>query len=289
MKLIKNYFRRNFLLNCDKYKDEVVGIKISGKCLDDMEIRRNIVKQILELRTLGTRVVLIHGGGNQITREAEAAGIKKDEREGLRYTTKPELEIMERCIPDLTKQLVKDFVEVAQEMGLKKATAIGMNGYDGNMITAELHSPLFEGSRTGKVVRVNKKAIGALMDDHIVVMNSICAGEDGGRWNVNADDVIAALAKELKAKLVIMCSDTPLLNKNGQTIRTLFTDAVTRLYKNGTFNDKIRPKVEAGLNIAEGGCPVAIVDGADPTAIDRELYTKKGGGTRMQLRYDMAA
>lgn len=77
----------------------------------------------------------------------------------MRYTTVPELAIMERCIPELTKQLVKDFAEVAQEMGLKKATAIGMNGYDGNLITAELHSSLFDGSRTGKIIKVDKRRL----------------------------------------------------------------------------------------------------------------------------------
>jgi acetylglutamate kinase len=283
MSVAKSYFSRSFLHNVQKYKDAVIGIKLSGKCLEDMATRRDIVRQVLELRTLGSNVVLIHGGGKQITAEAEKAGIVKDERAGLRYTTQPELAIMERCIPELTGTLVGDFNHVSKEMGLD-AKAIGLNGFDGKMVKADLHSPLFEGSRTGKVTDVNGKALRSLMKSHIVVMNSICAGEDGGHWNVNADDVIEGVARVTKAKLVIMCSDTPLYDKKGNTIRTLFTDSVEKLYANGTFGDKIKPKVDSAVKMAEEICPVAILDGRIKSVIDRELYNKTGGGTRVMVR-----
>ncbi len=285
MSVAKSYFSRSFLHNVQNYRGAVIGLKLSGKCLDDMDTRLDIARQALELRTLGSKVVLVHGGGKQITEEAKKAGIVKDERAGLRYTTLPELAIMERCVPELTAQLVNDFETVAVEMGLN-ARAFGVNGYDGKIVKAELHSPLFEGSRTGRVTSVNGAVLRSMMDSHIVVMNSICAAEDGDRdrWNVNADDVIEAAARVTGAKLVIMCSDTALYDKAGNTIRTLFTDRVEGLYRNGTFNDTIRPKVDAAVRIATEICPVAILDGRQKSAIDRELYNKTGGGTRVMVR-----
>lgn len=282
MNATKTYFNLDFLKNVQKYQDAVVGIKLSGKCLDDFEIRRNIVRQVLELRALGTKVVLVHGGGKQITEECAKAGIQKDERQGLRYTTQPELDIMKRCVPSLTKQLVEDFDVVSKKLGLGIST-IGLNGYDGKLVSAELHSDTFEGSRTGKVVGVDTKSVRSLMDNNIVVMNSICAGTDG-EWNVNADDVFEAVAKATGAKLAIMCSDTALYDSAGQTITRLFTDAVGDYYADGTFNDKIKPKVDAAVKMADDVCPVAIVNGADPSAIERELYTSEGGGTLILSR-----
>ncbi len=279
----KAFFELDFLQNVEKYKDAIVGIKLSGKCLDDFAARRDIVRQIIELRALGTQVAVVHGGGRQITEECKRRGIEKVEIQGLRYTSNEELEIATDCVGGLTDTLVQDFHQLAAEMGLK-TTAMGMNGYDGKLIRAELHSAPFEGSRTGKIVSVDGETLRDVMKRHVLVMNSICAGNDGRNWNVNADDVIAEVAKASGAKLVIMCSDTALYDKKGKTITRLFTDEIEGYVDNGTFNDQLAPKVKAVAAIADLGCPVAIVNGTEPSAIARELYTTKGGGTLIQLR-----
>lgn len=283
MSRTKSFFDLDFLHNVQKYRDSVVGIKLSGKCLDDLDVRTNIVRQIVELKTLGTKIVVVHGGGRQITEEAEKIGIKKREIQGLRYTTDVELDIADRCVSALTRDLVKDFRVVAAEMGLKNS-AMGLSGYDGELITAGLHSEAFEGSRTGRVLKVNTKALLTNMEDHVVIMNSICAGEDGGRWNVNADDVIAEAAKASGAKLVVMCSDTAFYDKDKKTISKLFTDEIQRYVDDGTFNDQLAPKVRAVGDIADSVCPVSVVNGTEPNAIDLELYTEVGSGTRIERR-----
>jgi acetylglutamate kinase len=283
MDQIKSFFDRDFPLNVQKYSDAVVGIKLSGKCLDDLAVRVNIVRQIVELKTLGSKVVVVHGGGRQITEEAKKAGIEKREIQGLRYTTDAELEIADRCVSALTRSLVQDFHSVAATMGLK-ISATGMSGYDGKIVTAELHSAPFEGSRTGRIVGIDKEMLLSNMDRHVLVMNSICAGDDGGRWNVNADDVIEEAAKVAGAKLVIMCSDTAFYDKNKKTISRLFTDEIQRYVDDGTFNEQLAPKVKAVGVIADTVCPVSVVNGAEPNAIDLELYTQRGSGTRIERR-----
>jgi len=283
MSISRTFFELDFLHNIQKYSGAVVGLKLSGKCLDDFTIRRNIVRQVIELKTLGTQIAVVHGGGKQITQEANAAGITKREIKGLRYTSQQELEIADRCVRDLTRDLVTDFHEVAAEMGLK-ISAMGFSGYDGKLVRSALHSEPFEGSRTGKVVSVDEQTLRLNMERHIVVLNSICAGEDGGKWNVNADDVIAAVAKASNGKLVIMCSDTALYDKNKQTITRIFTDEIQGYVEDGTFNDQLAPKVRAAGEIADHVCPVAIVNGGDLSAIERELYTLEGGGTRIERR-----
>lgn len=280
---IKSFFELDFLHNIQKYKDAVVGIKLSGKCLDDFAERRNIVRQIIELKTLGTKIAVVHGGGRQITEESQKLGIVKKEIKGLRYTTDVELEIADRCVRDLTRTLVQDFYEVSTAMGLN-ISAMGMSGYDGKMIVADLHSQEFEGSRTGKILRVDQKKLLSYMDSHILVVNPICAGEDERNWNVNADDVIESVAKTSNAKLVIMCSDTALYDKNKKTISKLFTDEIEGYINDGTFNDVLAPKVKAFAEIANNVCPVAIVNGAEKNAIDLELYTEIGSGTRVERR-----
>ncbi len=278
-----SFFDLEFLQNREKYARQIVGIKLSGKCLDDFAVRRDIVRQIIELKTLGTQVVVVHGGGRQITEECKKRGIEKREIEGLRYTSDEELEIATDCVGGLTDTLVRDFHELAAEMGLK-TTAMGMNGYDGKLIKAELHSEPFAGSRTGKIIGVDGETLKDVMKRHVLVMNSICAGNDGRNWNVNADDVIADVSRASGAKLVIMCSDTALYDKNGNTISRLFTDEIQGYVDDGTFNSQLAPKVKAIAEIAEAGCPVAIINGTEPSAIARELYTKAGGGTRIEMR-----
>ena len=191
---MKTYFPRSVLENLQKYGltaeggPAVVGIKISGKCLDDFTTCCNIVRQVLELRLMGTNVVIVHGGGKQITAECKKEGIEKRELHGLRVTSQREMDIMKRCVPELTNMLIKAFETVAKDLQLKSIPVIGLNGYDGGIVKGELHSAEFEGSRTGKVVSVNGAALTALMNSHVVVLNSL-----GDNWNFNADDVFAAV------------------------------------------------------------------------------------------------
>lgn len=267
--------------NAAKYRDKTVVIKFGGELVEQEAVMRNLMKQAITLKNFGARVILVHGGGKQIDAELEKEGITPRKIDGRRDTDFPTLEVTHRCLNELNRQIVNFFHDEAARLGANVA-AVGLGGNDNRLIVAV---PFKEGSdtRTGRISFVDEAKLAHLADQNTVpILHPICMGRDGACFNVNADDVAAAIAVALKAERLILCSNIPgVLDKQKNKIPDIATDQIQGLIDDGTVSGGMIPKIEAAAAVANhpdvGG--VVILDGANPKAIETELLTNDGAGT----------
>lgn len=262
-----------------KYRDKTIVIKFGGELVAQDSVIRNLMVQAINLKNFGANVVLVHGGGRQIDDELKAMNLPKKERDNVRDTDLPTLEVTHRCLNELNRTIVNYFHEEAAKLGAD-ISAIGLGGNDNRLIMAKER---FEGSRTGVVNFVDREKLQKLTDQKSVpIIHPISMGYDGKCMNVNADEVAAAIAISLSAHRLILCSNKPgVLDKNEQRIPELYVDEIEELIANGTIFKGMVPKARAAAETAKdpavGG--VVILDGADTQSIEDELLTDAGAGT----------
>ncbi|MCI5060832.1 MAG: acetylglutamate kinase [Alphaproteobacteria bacterium] len=280
----KSEFRRavaRYAVECaTKYRGETIILKFGGELVAQPDVVDTIMEQAVMLKSFGANPILIHGGGNQIDQELQKAKIKPKKRDGVRDTDAQTLEITDRCLADLNRELG---IACCNKANKKNISAFPMAGYDGGIIKAV---PKFENSQTGSVTLVNVDRLNVLMDNQTIpIIYPICQGENGLRMNVNADEVAASLAMALGARRLIICSNTQgVLDKNGNRIAQIDTSQVEELISAEVITGGMIPKVRACKNVAEhpnvGG--VVILKGDQPDAIERELLSEEGSGTLIQ-------
>ena len=270
-----------------RYAGKAIVIKFGGELLTQENVMRNLVRQAIALRNFGAKVVLVHGGGVQINDKLKEAGIepKYDDATGVRDTDLATLEITHSCLSELNRRIVNCFTEEAIRND-EVVSAVGLGGNDGHMITA---TAKFPGSRTGTIARVNSEKLDAYASNDVLIFHPICMGTDGKGMNVNADEVAAELAISMKADRLILCSNVSgVWDKDKKRISLLQTDEIQTLIADGTIKNGMIPKIKSAALVADhpdvGG--VVILDGADPHAIESELFSRKGAGTLIQKRPD---
>lgn len=279
----KDFFE-TFAGHVARHKGKTQVIKIGGEVVAKEEMVRHHMVQAINLMNFGANVIYVHGGGTQITAELKKAGIDDPLIEGIRRSSPEGVIITERCVRELNNDITRIFSEEASRMNAD-VQAIGLGGFWNNVIKAE---PMFEGTRTGTVTKVNADMLRALSGKSFMpIIYPICAGPSGEFMNVNADDVAANVAEAIGADRLHGCTDVDgVKDKSGQVIPQLYTDQIPALIADGTIYGGMIPKVENAARLAEnkkvGG--VVILNGKDPNAIVAELFTDRGTGTLIQLR-----
>lgn len=266
--------------NVPLHAGKIQVIKIGGEVVEDDNAIRHQVRQAIHLAGNEAKVIIVHGGGVQITNALNTAGVKSEFVNGVRNTSAEAVVITQMCLDALNKKIVKIFEEEASAVNV-----VGYGGFDDGIINA---APLFKGTRTGKVSRVDAAKIkDRFVGPTVQFVYPICRGADGGFMNVNADDVAAAIAIAVNADRLIMCSSVPgVKNKQGDLISVLYTDEIAGLITDETITGGMIPKVQAAASVLDGTKVggVAILDGKNPDAIERELFTNAGGGTLILKR-----
>jgi len=265
----------------DKYTDEPIVIKFGGTLAEDPVVVENLAKQVEYLSDhVHANVILVHGGGVLIDRKLNAAGlqVKKDPVSGIRITDHASLEIIDRELRALNRDLVKQFTAFSPHLSV-----IGMAGYDGFSISADAQGD----SYTGFAKTVNENYLKRLINTkgNIPLIYPICLNENGGsdpRLNVNADTVASVLASKLKARRLILCSDVSgVLDSKKELIKGLSTTHVDELIESqavtGGMIEKLKSAACSAQQLKSGG--VVILDGREENSILKELLTDEGCGT----------
>jgi acetylglutamate kinase len=248
-------------------------IKLGGSALEN---QRDALEDIVWLRGLGARPVLVHGGGAEINDWLERLGIPKRFERGLRVTDAATLEVVRMV---LAGKLNGELVRLVGALGGK---AVGLTGLDGGLLRARQVDP--ELGYVGTVVDVAPGPVEALAAaGYIPVIAPLGLGERGEVYNINADDAAADLARGLGAAKLLYLSDVPgILDRNGNLLSVL-TDAQTRaLLDDGTISGGMIPKAQACLRALETTGRVHIVNGHEPHVLIRELLTHEGAGTMIE-------
>lgn len=267
-----------------KYYGKVVVIKYGGNAMINDELKEQVMEDIVLLHLVGVKVVLVHGGGPEITDTLKKVGKESVFVDGLRVTDKETVDVVQMV---LAGKINKSLVNLLQING---GNAIGLSGLDGHMIKACVKDERL--GYVGKITDVDVKPITDLLEKgYIPVVSTIGCDKQGNVYNINADTAAAYIAGEMKAYRLITMTDIEgiLRDKNDHTsiIPCIDIDEAKELFQTGIISGGMIPKVECCLDaISRGVHKVTILDGRVPHALLIETLTNEGAGTMVVAKKD---
>ncbi len=260
-----------------KYNNKIVVVKYGGNAMINDDLKEAVMGDIVLLSLIGVKVVLVHGGGPEITEMLGKIGKKSEFVDGLRVTDKETVDIVQMV---LAGKVNKNLVNLLQNKGGK---AIGLCGIDGHMIKAKKVDKRL--GYVGDITGVNVSPIlDVLEKGYIPVISTVGYDTKGNTYNINADTVAARIAGELKAECLISMTDTVGLLRDKDDPSTLIpvvcvSDA-PKLMHDGVISGGMIPKVNCCIEaIRRGVDKVFIIDGRIPHSILIEVLTDEGVGT----------
>ncbi|GIF13330.1 acetylglutamate kinase [Actinoplanes teichomyceticus] len=266
----------------ERFHGSTIVIKYGGNAMIDPELQRAFAADMVFLRLVGLKPVVVHGGGPQINRMLTRLGIESEFRGGLRVTTPETMEVVRMV---LTGQVGRELVGLINQHG---PYAVGLSGEDARLFTAVRRGALVDGAevdigQVGDVEQVDTSAVDDLIAaGRIPVIATVAPDAAGVLHNVNADTAASALAVALGARKLVVLTDVPGLYTNWPDRTSLTTeidaDALAKLLPG--LESGMVPKMEACLRAVRGGVPAAhVVDGRVAHSTLLEVFTEEGFGT----------
>ena len=261
-----------------KYSGKTVVVKYGGNAMISEELRRAVISDIILLHLVGLRVVVVHGGGPEITEMLGRIGKESRFVDGLRYTDGETMDIVQQI---LCGKVNKNLVATLNRMGGK---AIGLCGMDAGLFQAKELDPKY--GLVGEITGVDPALVmDCLEDGYIPVVSTVAQGVDADTaYNVNADTAAAKLATALHAEKLILLTDVRGLLRDPKDEDTLIPVAelsqVPGLIKDGVIKGGMIPKVDCCVEAVRSGLKSAVIlDGRIPHSILIELLSDEGIGT----------
>jgi len=258
-----------------QFRGRTFVVKIGGAALDDLALRTRFAQDVVLLSWVGIELVVVHGGGVQVTSLLDRLGLEASFVHGMRVTDQATLEVVEMV---LGGRLNKELVRLVQQLG---GRAVGLTGVDGGLVRSRRIEGEPDLGLVGEVVQVDRSVIDRLLPDAIPIIAPIAPDADGQVLNINADPFAAALAVALGAEKLVLLTDVPgVRDQNDQLIPSLTVEAARRLIDSGVVGGGMIPKVENALRAVEWGVKkVHIIDGRLEHALLLEIFTRAGVGT----------
>lgn len=265
-----------------KFHDKVIVIKYGGSAMHNPELKEKILNDVVLLRYVGINVVIVHGGGPDISNALKRKKIEYKFLNGLRVTTKKVMEVVEHV---LGKKVNKDIVSLIKKQG---GRAKGFYGKKGRVVKAHkiwiknefghYHDLGFTGHVAGIRYRFLRKW---MKKGYIPVLAPIGVGRGGQSFNINADSAAAAVAEHLNADKLILITDVRgVLDKKGKLVSEIDADKIQKMIKQKVISGGMIPKVQCALHALKHGVDqVHILDGGIPHVLLLELFTDHGIGT----------
>lgn len=266
-----------------KFSSKTIVVKYGGNAMVNEMLKNSVMTDLVLLSLVGIRVVLVHGGGPEITEMLKKVGKESRFINGLRYTDKETMDIVQMV---LAGKVNKDLVRHLQQNGGK---SIGMCGLDGGMINAKkLCENGVDFGFVGDITSVDSKPIeDALENGYIPVIAAMAAGENGEVYNINADTAAARVAAAIGATKLMLLTDTRGLLRNKDDENTLIpvvnVSDVPNLVRQGIISGGMIPKVDCCVEaVRRGVANATIIDGRIPHSILVEMFSDDGIGTMFE-------
>ncbi len=263
-----------------KFSGKTIVIKYGGSVMENEKLSREVFRDIVLLKFVGMRPIVVHGGGKEITHLMKKLGIPSKFVSGHRITDKETLDIVEMILAGKVNK------RVVAGINAQGGLAIGLSGKDANLIKAEklvLNESLDLGY-VGEIKSINVKLLVSLIEEgYIPVISSIGIDEKGQGYNINADIVAGKVAQMLKAEKLIYLTDTEgVLDREKGVISHLSIDEAKMLIERGDIVGGMLPKVTSAFEaLQEGVKKVHIINGNSPHSILLEIFTEEGVGTEI--------
>ena len=263
----------------EKYQNKVLVIKYGGNAMisEELELKKSVMRDLTLLRFVGINVVLVHGGGPEISETLKRMGVESRFVNGLRYTDEETAEVVRMV---LAGKVNKELVHRLQMLGAK---SVGMCGIDGGMLLCEKESD--ELGYVGKIVSVNTGVItDSLANGYLPVISTVGYDNEGHIYNVNADTAASAIAGALGAESLILMTDIRGLLRDKEDedslIRKVYVSDIPSLINEGVISGGMIPKINCCKEaIRRGVDRVFITDGRVKHSILLELLSDEGMGT----------
>lgn len=263
-----------------KYYGKTVVVKYGGNAMINPELKKAVMSDIILLSLVGVKVVLVHGGGPEISGMLNKLGIESKFVNGLRYTDKDTAEVVQMVLSGKTN---KDLVSL---IGVSGGKAIGMCGIDGGMIKVKkLEEDGTDYGYVGEIISVDPSAIKkTLEEDYIPVIATVGVDDEGQVYNINADTAAAEIAASLKAENIITLTDIPGLmrdvNDKSSLIPQIHLNEIESLIESGVIYGGMIPKIKSCEKAIRSGVKKAVmIDGRIPHSIIIEMFSSAGIGT----------
>ncbi len=263
-----------------KYSGKIVVVKYGGNAMIDEKLKSSVMKDIVLLSLIGVKVVLVHGGGPEITDTLAKIGKESVFHNGLRVTDKETVDVVQMVLAGKVNKSLVNLIEV------KGGKAIGLSGIDGRMIEAKVKDENL--GFVGEITKVNADPIKDVLEKgYIPVVSTVACDKEGNVYNVNADTAAAKIAGELKAESLISMTDISgiLRDKNDPStlISKISVEDAPKLIESGIIAGGMIPKTECCVNAVKWGVKrVFIIDGRIPHSIIMEMLTDEGIGTMFE-------
>ena len=269
---------------------KTVVIKYGGNAMINEDLKKKVIQDIILMKYVGMKPVVVHGGGPDITSFLKKVGKETEFVSGLRVTDKETVTIAEMV---LVGKINTDIVSLLNAQGV---TAVGLSGKDGDLIKAKKHlAVVHENGVTkkvdigfvGDVIKINTEVLNTLLDNgYIPVIAPIGVGKDNESFNINADYVAAEVAGALQAEKLLLLTDIEGIyadyHDKSSLISTLTRKEAQSMIEEGAIAGGMIPKVEACLRALEAGAnKTHIIDGRQPHSLLLEVFTPEGIGTEV--------
>ena len=263
-----------------RYNGEIVVVKYGGNAMIDETLKQQVMEDIALLWLIGVKVVLVHGGGPEISDLMKKLGKKPEFVDGLRVTDKETVDIVQMV---LAGKVNKSLVTLLQ---MKGGHAVGLSGMDGGIIEARMKDERL--GYVGEITKIRTRPITDLLEkNYIPVVSTVASDHNGNVYNINGDTAAAYIAGALGAARLIMMTDVAgiLRDKDDPTslITNITVSEAKQLYADGVISGGMIPKVDCCIEAIHAGVQtVTIMDGRVPHAILMELLTDEGAGTMVK-------
>ncbi len=260
-----------------RYTGKVVVVKYGGNAMVNEQLKQQVMEDIVLLWLIGVKIVLVHGGGPEITELMDRLGKKPEFVDGLRVTDKETVDIVQMVLAGKVNKTLVNLLE------MKGGKAIGLSGMDGRLIEAKVKDEKL--GYVGEVTKIHIKPVTDLLNNgYIPVVSTVGCDKSGNAYNINGDTAAAHIAGALNAERLILMTDIAgiLRDKNDPAtlIPELTLPQADELRREGVISGGMIPKVDCCVTAIHAGVKNAVImDGRVPHSILMELLTNEGAGT----------
>ena len=264
-----------------RFNRKIIVVKYGGSAMIDEELKKSVIEDVVLLKLVGFKPIIVHGGGKEISRWVSKVGMETQFVNGLRVTDADTMELAEMVLSKVNKELVAK----VQSLGVKAA---GISGKDGGLLTVKKkYSDGQDIGFVGEVTKVDTQIITDLLEkDFLPVVFPVGMDSEFNTYNINADDAASAIATALKAEKLAFLSDVEGVRLDPEdpesVISELYIPEAEELIDSGIVAGGMLPKIQNCIDaLNKGVSRVHIMDGRIPHSLLLEIFTNKGTGTAL--------
>ena len=260
-----------------RYTGKVVVVKYGGNAMVNEQLKQQVMEDIVLLWLIGVKIVLVHGGGPEITELMDRLGKKPEFVDGLRVTDKETVDIVQMVLAGKVNKTLVNLLE------MKGGKAIGLSGMDGRLIEAKVKNEKL--GFVGEITKIHIKPVTDLLNNgYIPVVSTVGCDKAGNAYNINGDTAAAHIAGALNAERLILMTDIAGILRDKNDPATLIPELTLaqadELRQEGVISGGMIPKVDCCVTALHAGVKNAVImDGRVPHSILMELLTNEGAGT----------